>query len=100
MPRFILMTKLAPESLTDAAGRRATGKEWLEKVKSICKGVKWIDHYAILGPYDFMDVYDAPDAETAHKVSLLSRSQGAVIAESWLALPYEEHLKLLEEVQK
>ena len=99
MPRFILMTKLAPESMHDARGRRATGKEWLEKVKSHCPEVKWITHYALLGPYDFMDIYEAPDVETAHRVSLLSRSEGAVSAESWQALPYEDFLRLLEEVQ-
>ncbi len=100
MPRFVLMTKLAPESLHDAKGRKATGKEWLSKVKKVCKDVKFLEHYAILGPYDFMDIYEAPDVETAHRVSLLSRSEGAVTAESWLALSYDEHLKLLEEVQR
>ena len=99
MPTFVLMTKLAPESLQDPRGRRATGKEWLAKVQTLCPEVKWIAHYAILGPYDFMDIYEARDVETAHRISLISRSEGAVTAESWQALGYEEHLKLLEEVQ-
>jgi len=99
MPTFVLMTRLASESMHDAAGRKATGKEWLDKVKKLCPEVKWIAHYAILGPYDFMDIYEAPDVETAHRVSLLSRSEGAVCAESWQALPYEDHLKLLAELQ-
>ncbi len=98
MPLFVLMTKLAPESMHDAAGRRAVGKDWLKKVKTLCPNVKWVAHYALLGPYDFMDIYDAPDIATAHRVSLISRSEGAVTAESWQALPYEEHLKLLGEV--
>ena len=46
-------------------------------------GIRWIDHYALLGPYDFMDIYEAPDVETAHKISLISRAEGAVSAESW-----------------
>ena len=36
--------------------------------------------------------------DTAHKVSLISREQGAVSAESWPALAYDQHLKLMEEV--
>lgn len=100
MPIFILLTKLAPESSQSAEARRAMGKEWLQKVKSSCPGVKFIAHYAILGPYDFMDIYEAPDAETAHKVSLISRAGGAISAESWQALPYDRFLSVLEEVGK
>ena len=97
MPTFVLMTRLSPEALRNAKGRRAMGKEWLQKVKAACPEVKWISHYALLGPYDFMDVYEAPDDETAHKVSLISRSEGALTAESWPALPYDRFLKVLEE---
>lgn len=99
MSTFVLMTRLAPESLRDAKGRRNAGKGWLEKVKKICPDVKWLAHYALLGPYDFMDIYEAPDVDTAHKVSLISRSEGALTAESWQAEPYDHFLKLLEEVQ-
>ena len=98
MPLFMLMTKLAPEAIQDAEGRRSTGKHWLEKVRASCPEVKFVSHYAILGPYDFMDIYEAPDVETAHKVSLISRSEGALSAESWQALPYENFLGLLESV--
>jgi uncharacterized protein with GYD domain len=99
MPTFVLMTRLAPEALADARGRRAMGKEWLKRVHEFCPDVKWLAHYALLGPYDFMDIYDAPDAETAHRVSLISRSEGAVTAESWQALPYDRFLGLMEELE-
>ena len=99
MPMFVLMTRLAPEMMHDARGRRAMGKEWLTKVKECCPRVEWKAHYAILGPYDFMDIYDAPDGESAHRVSLISRSEGAVSAESWQALAYDRFLEVLEEVQ-
>ena len=98
MPVFVLMTRMTPEATKDAKGRRAMGKDWLHRVKSACPDVKWIAHYALLGPYDFMDIYDAPDVETAHRVSLISRSEGALTAESWQALPYDEFLKQLERV--
>ena len=100
MPTFVLMTRLSPESVHDARGRRAMGKEWLKKVHTRCPDGKWIAHYAILGPYDFMDIYDAQDVETAHRVSLISRAEGAVTAESWQALPYDEFLGLLDEVSR
>ncbi len=99
MPYFVLMTRLAPESMEHARGRRAMGKEWLEKVKAHCQSVNWIAHYALLGPYDFMDIYEAPDIETAQRVSLISRAEGALTAESWPAIPYDKFLGLMEEVE-
>lgn len=99
MPTYVLMTRLAPESLHDAKGRRAVGKAWMEQVRKACPEVKWLAHYAILGPYDFLDIYEAPDEATAHKVSLISRSEGALTVESWGALPYDAYLGLLEQVR-
>ena len=99
MPTFVLMTRMSHEELRDPAGRRASGKQWLHKVQAACPEVKWLAHYALLGPYDHMDIYEAPDVETAHRVSLISRAEGALSAESWQALPYDGFLELLEEVQ-
>ena len=98
METFVLMTKLSPELLGDPRGRKAAGKAWLQKVASLCPDVKWISHYALLGRYDFMDIYEAPDAETAHKVSFIPRSEGAVEAESWHAVSYDAYLNLIGDV--
>ena len=95
MQTFVLMTKLSPEGIGDPRGRQAAGKAWKEKVSRLCPDVKWIAHYALLGQYDFMDVYQAPDAKTAHQVSHISRTEGALSAESWLALPYDEYIGLI-----
>ncbi len=99
MPTFVLMTRHGPKSMHDAGSRKQMGKEWLHKVREACPEVRWIAHYAILGPYDFMDIYQAPDVETAHKVSLISRSEGALEAESWQALEYRDFLEVLEEIE-
>jgi len=96
MPVFVLMTRLGPGTLNDAEGRRAAGKDWLKRVKQACPEVKFIAHYALLGQYDFMDIYEAPDLETAHQVSMISRSAGAVTAESWPAVPYDRFLQVVE----
>ncbi|MHC4339216.1 MAG: GYD domain-containing protein [Planctomycetota bacterium] len=100
MHTFVLMTKLSPELMGDPRGRKAAGKAWLEKVAKLCPDVKWIGHYALLGRYDFMDIYEAVDAETAHKVSYISRCEGAVEAESWHAIPYESYLGLIGDVDQ
>ena len=99
MPIYVLMTTLAPSSIAGAVERKGKGEDWLHKISSACPEVRWIGHYALLGRYDFMDIYEAPDDETAHKVSLISRGEGAISAESWPAIRYEQHLKLLEQLE-
>ena len=96
MATYILMTKLGPELAGDVKGRKQKGEEWKEAVAKQCPGVKWVAHYAVLGSYDFMDIYEAPDSETAAKVSILTRSLGAVSAESWTAIPYGDFVDIAE----
>lgn len=96
MKTFVLMTKLAPASANQFKDRKKIGREWLDEVKNLCPEVKFISHYALLGNYDFMDIYEAPDENTAAKVSMISRLHGAQTAESWTALPYQEFLKISE----
>ena len=98
MPTFVLMTRLAPDAVRDADVRRAMGRAWLKKVKTVCPDVKWIAHYALLGRYDFMDIYEAPDNETAAKVSMISLSNGAFQAESLIAIPYKRFVELTAEI--
>lgn len=98
MPTYILMTKLDPTVLQDPRGRRIVGTEWRKLVHKLCPDVRWISHYALLGQYDFMDIYEAADDTEAHRVSLISRSTGAVTAESWSAIPYDRFLEMAEAV--
>jgi uncharacterized protein with GYD domain len=100
MPTYVLMTKLSPTALKDARGRRKAGQEWKAKVEKLVPGIRWTAHYALLGPYDFMDVYEAPDDGAAMRVSLLTRELGAASAESWPAMAYESFLPLAEQVEK
>ncbi len=100
MSMYVLMTKLSPTALKDPRGRRRAGQEWKAKVEKLVPGIRWMAHYALLGPYDFMDVYEAPDEGAAMRVSLLSRELGAAEAESWPAMAYETFLPLAEQVER
>jgi len=98
MATYILLTKLSSNSLGDPHKREQVGRKWFSEVKKKCPEVKWIDHYALLGPFDFMDVYEAPDAEIAAKVSLITMSKGAVKAETWAAIPYKRFLEVAKKL--
>ena len=100
MKTFILLTKLSSESSKQIKDRAKLGRAWLEQVKSKCPEVKFISHYALLGEHDFLDIYEAPDEETAAKVSMISLSNGAFQAQSLIAIPYKRFLGIAEELNK
>ena len=98
MPLFMLVTKISQEKMKDLRNREKIGQEWREKVKEKCPRVKFHAHYALLGKYDFLDIYEAPDEEDAARVSLISMANGALQAESWLAIPYQRFLEITREL--
>ena len=98
MQTFVLMTKLSPEVSRQMKFRAELGRKWLDQVKKKCPEVKFVSHFALLGPYDFLDIYEAPDEETAAKVSMISLATGALQAESWTAIPYKRFLELTKEI--
>lgn len=96
MPTYILATKFHK---TDLAKRKEEGAKWLKLIKEKVPTIEWIAHYAILGPYDFIDIFKAENELEAAKVSFLSRSTGATVAESWTAIPYGKFIDLVEELK-
>ncbi|MFX0073954.1 MAG: GYD domain-containing protein [Candidatus Hermodarchaeota archaeon] len=97
MPIYILATKLQNPNLVK--NRKEHGEDFLRLVKNKVPNVSWIAHYAILGPYDFIDIFEAENEQQAAKVSLLSRTTGAAFAESWTAIKYPEFLRLIEDLE-
>jgi len=98
MQTYILLTKLSPEVSRQVKDRAKLGRAWLDQVKEKCPEVNFISHYALLGAYDFIDIYEAPNEDTAAKVSMISLSNGAFSSESLIAIPYKRFLKLTEEI--
>ena len=98
MPKYILLTKLSPDCLCDLAAIEKNSRAWKKAVEEKCPEVRFHEHFWVLGPYDFISIYDAPDEKVASKVSLISMSLGAQKAETWTMLPYPDYLKEVQEL--
>ena len=73
---YILLSKLTSEgrkTVRENPGRIQEVNKEIEKI-----GVKVLSQYATLGPYDFVNVVDAPDNKTVVKVSVELSSRGTV----------------------
>lgn len=100
MKTFILLTKLAPDIARQKKDRAKIGRNWLKLVKEKCPEVKFISHFALLGPHDFLDIYEAPNEGSAAKVSMISLANGAFQAQTLIAIPFKQFLGLTKEISK
>lgn len=98
MPNFAMMTKLSPEALKQPDSVTGLNREVEKRIRKECPQVKWVANYALLGPYDYLDIFEAPDTEVATKVSLIVRSFGHASTETWVATQWDRFANLAEEL--
>jgi uncharacterized protein with GYD domain len=90
MPYYILLSNLTDEGWK-------TIREKPERIKEVNKeleglGVRVISQYAVLGPYDFANVVEAPDNKTIGRVSIELGSRGTIKITSMAAIPIDEFI--------
>jgi uncharacterized protein with GYD domain len=71
---------------------------WIRKVNRELagKGVKVLAQYAVLGPYDFVTIVEAPDNETISSVSIELGARGSVQMMTMPAIPLDTFISRLE----
>jgi uncharacterized protein with GYD domain len=60
-------------------------------------GLRVVNQWAVLGPYDFVNVVEAPDNVTVARVSALLSSRGSVRIMSLPAIPIDEFIEGLHQ---
>jgi uncharacterized protein with GYD domain len=94
MPTYAMLTRLSPEALARPESVVDLNRQVEDRLKRECPGVRWLANYAVLGPCDYLDLFEAPDVDTATKVSLLVRSFGHATTETWVVTPWERFMDL------
>jgi uncharacterized protein with GYD domain len=94
MPYFIILSTLTDEG-------RKTIKQKPQRILEVNKeiekmGIKVQKQYAVLGPYDFVNIVEAPDIGTMMKMSAEIGSRGSVQLLTLAAMPIEDFLKILK----
>ena len=88
MAIYVMLTTLTDE------GRR-TIKENPKRLKEVNKeveamGVKILTQYALLGPYDFINILEAPDNKAVAKVAMELGSRGTLQTITMAAMTVDE----------
>lgn len=95
MATYVMLTRVAHEELRSPGGLKDLEEQVMEHIRAECPQVKWIHNYALLGPSDYLDIFDAPDLETAAKVSTLTRTFGHADIEVWPATEWSDFKQML-----
>ncbi len=96
MTTFVILTRVSPDVARSPQTLQDLEKRAMEHIRADCPDVKWLNSYALLGPYDYLDIFEAPDIETAAKVSTLIRTYGRAHSEVWAATEWSAFKKMLQ----
>jgi len=91
MALYVMLTTLTDEG-------RKTIKDKPKRIKEVNKeveamGVKIIAQYALLGPYDFINILEAPDNITVSKVAMELGSRGTLQTMTMAAMTLDEFIR-------
>jgi uncharacterized protein with GYD domain len=99
MSTYMMLTRLAPEALRTPGLVADLNKQVEEHVRRECPAVKWLANYAVLGPCDYVDIFEAPDSDAATRIALIVRSFGHATTETWIATPWERFLPIAQSLK-
>ena len=83
MSTFVMLTTLAHASIDSPEALQGLEREVMKRIRADCPNVEWVRSYAVLGPSDYLDIFEAPNIETATKVATIIRTVGHAEAEVW-----------------
>ncbi len=94
MPTYILLSNLTDDganTLKEKPNRLQEVNKEIEKL-----GAKVTAQYAVLGPYDFVSIVEAPDNEAIVRVSVELSSRGSVKILTLPAIPVANFVRNLK----
>lgn len=94
MAIYVMLTKLTGEG-------RKTIKDRPERIKEVSKevegmGVKILSQYCVLGPYDFVNIVDAPDNKTISRVAVELGARGTLETMTLAAMTLDDFIATLK----
>lgn len=100
MTTFIAATTLSPDVVSSPLEYEKLEQQVEERIKRDCRQVEWKGNFALMGPYDYIDVFEAPDVEEAVKVAAILRSIAHAHVEVWPAKSWKRFKELMREIER
>ncbi len=94
MAIYVMLTSLTDEGRRTIKATPARIKEVNKEVEAM--GVKILSQYALLGPYDFVNILDAPSNEVVSRVAMELGARGTLQTMTMAAMPLDNFIKGLK----
>jgi uncharacterized protein with GYD domain len=94
MATYIMLSTLTDDGRKTLKSNPARIKEVNKEIETM--GAKVVAQYAVLGPYDFVNVVEAPDNNAIARISVELGSRGTVQFLTMPALPIDEFIRSLK----
>ena len=91
MAIYVMLTSLTDEGRKTLKSNPQRIKEVNKEVEAM--GVKILAQYALLGPYDFVNILEAPDNKAISKVAVELGSRGTLQTMTMAAMNVDEFTK-------
>jgi hypothetical protein len=98
MQTFAMLTRLEPNGLQAPPAIEKPEHKVMEHVRRACPTAEWIASYALLGPYDYLDLFRARDVDDASKISAIVRGYGHAHTELWSATEWPHFKAVMREL--
>ncbi|MCX7624292.1 MAG: GYD domain-containing protein [Thermomicrobium sp.] len=95
MPIYVMLSTLTDDGMETLHEHPDRIKEVNQEIERL--GVKVLYQWAVLGPYDFVNVVEAPDNETIARVSVELGARGTVKLMTMPAIPIDDFIARLKE---
>jgi len=90
MPTYVLLSSLTDQGRKTIKARPSRIKQVNKEIESM--GAKVVAQFALLGPYDFVNIIEAKDNKAIAKISMELGSRGSVQFLTMPAIPIEEFI--------
>jgi len=94
MATYIMLSTLTDDGRKTLKSKPARIKEVNKEIETM--GAKVVAQYAVLGPYDFVNVVEAPNNNAIARISVELGSRGTVQFLTMPALPIDEFITSLK----
>jgi len=93
MPKYLMLSTLSEQGLQTLRANPDRVREVNKDVEEM--GARVLHQWFVLGPHDFVNVVEAPDAATIAKLSVALGARGSVHTQSYEMLEVDDLLDLL-----